>query len=64
MALPKKSNLCVLGTYDFSVKWFHELSLLINGFDVLLFASANYNPVSSAVSLIAVSNNDWQCELE
>ena len=58
MALPKKSNLCMLGTYDLSVKSFHELSLLINGFDQLLSALAKYSPVSSAVSLIAVSNND------
>ena len=64
MALPQNSNLCMLGTYDFSVKWFHELSLLINGFDELLSVSAKYRPVSSAVSLMAVSNNDWQCKLE
>ena len=48
----------MLGTYDFAVKLFHELSLLINGFDELLSALAKYSPVSSAVSLIAVSNND------
>ena len=32
--------------------------ILINGFDELLSALAKYSPVSSAVSLIAVSNND------